>query len=164
MAPVINGKAWTMGDNIDTDQLAPSQSIGKSAEERLAVMLPLHRHIVDGLDKGDLVIGGHNFGCGSSREQAVENLVALGVSCVIGESFARIFLRNAIASALPALTCPGISAACDQDDHIEVNWTTFEVINHTKNTSLQAQPFTNDMKNIIEEGGMMTMLKKRFAS
>ncbi len=163
MADLIKGRTWKFGDNIDTDVLAPFQTISLSWEERKSSILPTRPGFVDEVKSGDMVVAGKNWGCGSSREQAAENVKNLGIAAVVAESFGRIFFRNAIAIALPAVVCPGITEAFDEGDELELNLKGAKVQNLTKGTSLDCVPYTQDMLAMVEKGGMMNVLKERLA-
>ena len=155
----IEGPVWVVGDNIDTDQIAPGQSLVGDWDTRKAAMLPLNRDLVEQFTKGDIIVGGRNFGCGSSREQAVENLILLGVSCIVAESFSRIFLRNAIANALPLITVPDITKHCRTGDVLRFDWDTFEVQIKGNDARFSSPKYSPEMLKIIESGGMLKMLQ-----
>ena len=164
MQQEIKGRVWLFGDNIDTDQMAPGQSMSLTWEERKGMVFPNYRDFAEGIEKGDLIVAGKNFGCGSSREQAIENLLNLGVSCVIAESFARIFMRNAIANALPVISCAGVSEAFSNNDEAVFSWEDFSVSNAANDTRLQAKPYNQEMLNIVQQGGMIKMLQMQSAA
>ncbi len=154
----IEGRIWLFGDNLDTDQLAPGKALTLPWEQRRPRLFPKRPKLVEQLVPGDIIVAGKNFGCGSSREQAVENLQGLGVACVIAESYGRIFFRNAIAHAMPAISCPGISGICAEGDRVRFDWGTFEVNNLTNGNTLSAQPFSDDMIDIIRSGGLLNRM------
>jgi 3-isopropylmalate dehydratase small subunit len=151
---------YVYGDNIDTDRIIP----GKYT--KTLDMSTLAQHCLEDLDpsfagsitKGDILIAGENFGCGSSREQAPLALLQTGLSLVIAKDFARIFYRNAINIGLPILEVPEHDIA--NGDAIEVILEKNLVINHTKNKYYTSNPFPHLMVNIIKEGGMVNYLKK----
>ena len=155
----LEGQAWLVGDNVDTDQIAPGQSLTGDWETRKAAMLPLNRDLVDGFTPGGFIVAGRNFGCGSSREQAVENLLLLGVACVVAESFSRIFLRNAIANALPSITVPDITKHCQTGDTLTFDWTSFEVQIKGADARFHSPKYSPEMLEIIKAGGMVKMLQ-----
>ncbi len=157
---IIEGQAWLVGDNVDTDQIAPGQSLGGDWEVRKAAMLPLNRDVVENFVPGGIIVAGRNFGCGSSREQAVENLLELGVSCIMAESFSRIFLRNAVANALPSIAMPEISQHCKLGDTVTFDWDTFEVRINGGDARLKPPKYSPEMLKIFEAGGMVKMLQK----
>ena len=164
MKKSIQGRVWLFGDNIDTDQMAPGSSMSLDWDERRHKIFPKHRDFVEQVQPGDIIVAGRNFGCGSSREQAVENVLKLGISCVVAESIARIFMRNAVASALPVLTCPGISESCQAGDEIRFDWDSFSVSHLGSGATFDANKYTQEMIDIVQQGGMLNILKQRFAS
>ena len=154
------GKAFVFGDNIDTDLLAPGPYMRESAEV-------LASHCLEAIDpdfarevkRGDIVVGGHSFGIGSSREQAVQSLVVLGVGAIVATSFARIFYRNALNFGLPALTCPDLQA--DRGDELEVRPVEGVVINHTSGKQYTCEKIPPELMDIVSVGGMMPWLARR---
>ncbi|MBU2643151.1 3-isopropylmalate dehydratase [bacterium] len=160
----IKGTVWKFGDNIDTDILAPWQSMGMPWEERRTRIIHNRPEFVDQVKEGDVIIAGKNWGCGSSREQAAENVKLLGVAAVVAESFGRIFFRNAVALALPAVACPGISDAFDEGDELELDLKASKVKNVTKNTELDAISYTEDMIDMIDKGGILAVLKEKLGT
>jgi 3-isopropylmalate/(R)-2-methylmalate dehydratase small subunit len=157
----IKGSVWKFGDNIDTDVLAPMQTMSISWEERKGKILHTRPGFTDEVKAGDIIVAGKNWGCGSSREQAAENIKNLEIAAVVGESFGRIFFRNAIAIALPAVVCPGVSQAFDEGDELVLDLVAAKVKNVTKNIELDAVAYTGDMIAMIEKGGMMNVLKEK---
>lgn len=161
MDDLIRGRAWCFGDDVSTDALSPGQWAIDPVEVRMA-------HTLESLDSrfpaqvrpGDLVIAGRNFGCGSSRETAPENLKALGVACVVAESFARIFLRNAIAIGLPVLVCPGIRAEVDDADQVEVDLGAGTVRNPRTGSVLSGERLPAEMRAILAAGGILALLRE----
>src|SRR3990172_7461501 len=111
MAACVRGRVWKFGDDVDTDAMAPWNTLALPLEERRAQLFPGRPGLVAGGGTGALIVGGRIFGCGSSREQAPENLRLLGVAGVVAESFGRIYFRNCVAMAFPNLPCPGLHAA-----------------------------------------------------
>jgi 3-isopropylmalate/(R)-2-methylmalate dehydratase small subunit len=154
----ITAKAAKFGNNINTDVILP----GKYLE--LIDPKELGRHALEGLDPnfphrakdGVIIVGGKNFGCGSSREQAPIALKAAGVKCVLAESFARIFYRNAINIGLPALECSGISEKIDEGNSISVDLKGGIVENHTAGVTLKTSPLPEFIMNLLEEGGLIS--------
>jgi len=159
----VKGIAVKFGDNVDTDVILPGKYLVLTDPKELA------KHAMAGLDaafpeksqKGVVVVGGKNFGCGSSREQAPLALKYAGVQCVLAESFARIFLRNAINIGLPAIEAKGISAAVDEGDVLEVDFEAGTVQNITKKQSLQANKLPPFIVEILSDGGLIENLRKR---
>ena len=153
----IFGKAVKFGDNVNTDVIIPGKYLEFIDPEELG------KHAMEGLDPkfpqkakdGVILIGGKNFGCGSSREQAATALKSAGVRCVLAESFARIFYRNAINVGLPALECIGISKKVDEGDLISVDLRSGKVENQTIGTTLKASPLPQFILSLLEEGGLI---------
>ena len=150
----IKGKVWNFGDNIDTDVIIPGRYLRTFNPQDLAL------HVLEGeradftanVEKGDIILAGENFGCGSSREQAPVAIKAAGVDAIIAKSFARIFYRNAINIGLPVVV-----ADIDADDG-DVVWVDLEegiIINETKNTQVEFQAFKEFMVNILSDGGLV---------
>ena len=161
MQTVIRGRVWKFGDNVDTDVMAPWNTLSLPWEERRKTVLQTRPDFVERVQTGDVVVAGRNWGCGSSREHAPENLKLLGLGAVIAESFGRIYFRNCIAIAFPNLACPGIHAACDDGDELEVDVGSGRVRNLTRSAELQARPYTADMLAILAAGGLLEVLKQR---
>ena len=160
-ATTIRGRVWKFGDNVDTDVMAPWNSMGQSWEERRDSVLHIRPGFADEVEDGDIIVAGRNWGCGSSREQAPENLRMLGVSAVIAESFGRIYFRNCVAMAFPNLACPGVWDACEEGDQLELEVASGLVRNLTRSRQLQGQAYTAEMMEIMEKGGLMEVLKDR---
>lgn len=160
------GKAWIFGDDVNTDLIIPGKYLELVDPEEMA------KHAMEGIDpdfpkkiqKGDLVIGGTNFGCGSSREHAPLALKYAGISAVIAESFARIYYRNSINIGLPALECPGITGAVKEGDTVEVDVTGGTVKNTSTGAELNFTPLPDFMIDVLNEGGLVGYLKKNMES
>lgn len=161
MSDTIKGRVWKFGDNIDTDLLAPMATLQQSWEERKDQLLPNRPGFVNEVQSGDIIVAGKNWGCGSSREQANDNVKELGVAAIVAESFGRIFFRNSIAIALPGVVCPGISEAFQEGDEMELDLANAKVQNLTSGQTLDCVPYTADMMAIIGAGGILNYLKKR---
>ena len=164
MQSVIRGRVWVFGDNVDTDVMAPWNTLTLPWEERRKAVLAVRPEFVERVQPGDVVAAGRNWGCGSSREQAPENLQLLGVAAVVAESFGRIYFRNCVAIAFPNLACPGIHAACADGDEVEIDVRSGRVHNRTRDVVLQAQRYAPDMLAILDAGGLLEVLKRRGAS
>lgn len=157
------GTAIKFGDNINTDVILPGKYLVLTDPKELA------EHAMAGLDpdfpkkaeRGVIVVGGQNFGCGSSREQAPIALKYAGVQCVLAESFARIFFRNAINIGLPAIEAKGIAAVVDAGDMLEVDFEAGKVQNISKNRSLQTNKLPPFIVEILADGGLIENLRKR---
>jgi 3-isopropylmalate/(R)-2-methylmalate dehydratase small subunit len=164
MQTTIRGRVWKFGDNVDTDVMAPWNTLSLAWEERRRTVLQIRPEFIEKVRPGDLIVAGRNWGCGSSREHAPENLKLLGVAAVVAESFGRIYFRNCIAIAFPNLACPGIHAASEEGDEIECDIRSGRVRNLTRGVELQAKPYTEDMLAIIAQGGLLEVLKQRLAA
>lgn len=155
----ITGKVWRFGNDINTDYMAPSFSKDLDWEQQAKSILHIHQGFTAGFQVGDVIVGGNNFGCGSSREAAPANLKRLGVGCVVAESFGRIFYRNAIAIAFPVLVCPGISNAFEEGDMLELDFSKSEVVNINSELRLKGAELPEDLLRIVAAGGILQMLK-----
>ncbi len=161
--PII-GKVIKFGDNVDTDVILPGPHLVHTDPHELA------KHAMEGLDskfpekasEGVIVIGSKNFGCGSSREQAPIALKFSGVKCVLAESFARIFYRNAITIGLPVLVCSRVSETFKEGDIIAVDLRKGKVENKTNGSILQATKLPEFIMEILENGGLISHLQRRF--
>ena len=157
----VSGKAWKFGDDVNTDLIVPGKYLELVDPHEMA------KHAMEGIDpdfpgkvsEGDVVVGGSNFGCGSSREHAAIALKYVGVGAVVAESFARIFYRNAINLGLPALECPGISEAVSEGDSLEIDLTGGKVVNATTGKELDFVPMPEFMVEVLGEGGLVTYIK-----
>lgn len=164
----MKGQAWKFGNNIDTDLIIPARYLNTSDPKELAkhamedaLRLRSGQAFMDIIKKGDFIVAGENFGCGSSREHAPIALKAAGVSAVIAKSFARIFYRNAINIGLPILECKEAAKEIHQGDLLEVNLAKGEIKNLTSKMIYHAQPFPEFMRKIIKAGGLINYLKSK---
>ncbi|EHP83874.1 Isopropylmalate/citramalate isomerase small subunit [Methanotorris formicicus] len=160
---IIKGRVWKFGDNIDTDAILPARYLVYTTEEELAkfAMTGADPDFPKKVKKGDIIVGGKNFGCGSSREHAPIGLKGAGISLVIAESFARIFYRNAINIGLPLLECKDISKHVKEGDILEVDLDKGTIKNLTTGEELKAQKLPEFMMEILNDGGLMPHLKKK---
>ena len=158
-----NGKVIKYGDNIDTDVIIPARYLNTTDHKELAshCMEDIDKEFVNKVKDGDIMVGGANFGCGSSREHAPIAIKASGISCVIAKDFARIFYRNAINIGLPILECAEASEDIDEGNEVEVDFDTGVITNKTKNKTYQAVAFPEFMQGIINAGGLVEYIKKR---
>ena len=142
-----NGKVIKYGDNIDTDVIIPARYLNTTDHKELAshCMEDIDKEFVNKVKDGDIMVGGANFGCGSSREHAPIAIKASGISCVIAKDFARIFYRNAINIGLPILECAEASEDIDEGNEVEVDFDTGVITNKTKNKTYQAVAFPEFM-------------------
>ena len=160
---IANGKVLKYGDNVDTDVIIPARYLNSFDAKELAshVMVDLDPTFVDRLEPGDIVVAKSNFGCGSSREHAPLALKTAGVSCVIANSFARIFYRNSINIGFPILECPEAVAGIEEGDKVEVEFETGIIKNLTKGTSFQAQAFPPFLQKMIEANGLVNYVNAK---
>ena len=157
-----NGKVIKYGDNIDTDVIIPARYLNTTDHKELAshCMEDIDKEFVNKVKDGDIMVGGANFGCGSSREHAPIAIKASGISCVIAKDFARIFYRNAINIGLPILECAEASEDIDEGNEVEVDFDTGVITNKTKNKTYQSVAFPEFMQGIINAGGLVEYIKK----
>ncbi len=156
-------KIYVYGDNVDTDGIIPARYLNDPSEKSLAshCMEDLDPSYAGTVEPGDIIVGGANFGCGSSREHAPLAIKVSGAKCVIAGSFARIFYRNAINIGLPILECPEASAAIKPGDQVTVDFSTGKIVDETSGQTFQAAPFPDFINNIVEAGGLIESLKAR---
>lgn len=157
-----HGYAHTFGDNIDTDVIIPARYLNTADHKELAAhcMEDIDPYFTKKMKQGDIIVGGWNFGCGSSREHAPIAIKEVGISCVIAKSFARIFYRNSINIGMPILECPEASDAIAAGDEVSIDFDTGIIQNITKGQSYQAQPFPPFIKDIINKGGLLKSIQQ----
>lgn len=157
------GKVFKYGDNVDTDVIIPARYLNVSSGEELAkyCMIDIDPDFVNNMNKGDIIVATKNFGCGSSREHAPIAIKAAGISCVIAETFARIFYRNAINIGLPIIECPEAAKAIEAGDVVEVNFDTGVITDITKGTSYKGQAFPEFMQKIIAAEGLVNYINQK---
>lgn len=155
------GTVHKYGNNIDTDVIIPARYLNTANHKELAAhcMEDIDKEFVNKVKSGDIMVGGANFGCGSSREHAPIAIKESGISCVIAKTFARIFYRNAINIGLPILECPAASENIEAGDEVIIDFDSGVIENKTKGESYKAQPFPEFIKEIIREGGLLNSLK-----
>ena len=148
-------------DNVDTDVIIPARYLNTPDAKELAshCMEDIDADFTKKVKDGDIMVGGWNFGCGSSREHAPLAIKTAGISCVIAKTFARIFYRNAINIGLPILECEAASNGIHAGDEVEVNFDTGVITNTTKGETYQAEPFPEFIQEIIRKGGLMASIK-----
>ena len=156
------GKAWTFGENMNTDEIIPGRYNITIDPFELAknVFCEVKPDYAKTVKPGDVIVGGQNFGCGSSREHAPIAIKGSQVKCVVAASFARIFFRNAINIGLPILACPEAVADIVEGDEIDVNLSTGEIFNHRNGHRYQARPLPDFVLKIAEAGGIVNFLKE----
>ena len=160
---MLNGSAFKFGDNVDTDVIIPARYLNAPSPEDLAkhCMEDIDPDFVNRVQPGDIMVGGWNFGCGSSREHAPLAIRASGVSCVIAASFARIFYRNAINIGFPILECPEAAERIQAGDQVSVDLETGVITDGTTGETFTAAAFPAFIGNIIDHGGLLPYLKAR---
>lgn len=157
------GDVFKFGDNVDTDVIIPARYLNSSEPKELAAhcMEDIDKDFVKKVKKGDLIVANKNFGCGSSREHAPIAIKAAGVSCVIAETFARIFYRNAINIGLPIIECKEAAENIDAGDEVEVDFDSGMIYDKTKGTSYQGQAFPEFMQKIIKAEGLINYINQK---
>ena len=152
-----NGHVFKYGDNVDTDVIIPARYLNSSDPAELAqhCMEDIDASFVGSVKKGDIIVADKNFGCGSSREHAPLAIKASGISCVIAQTFARIFYRNAINIGLAILECDEAAKDIKNGDEVEVDFDSGLITNCTTGKSYQAQPFPPFIQDIISKGGLL---------
>lgn len=156
------GKVFRYGDNVDTDVIIPARYLNTSDPLELAqhCMEDIDKDFVNNVHKGDIIVADDNFGCGSSREHAPISIKASDVSCVIANSFARIFYRNSINIGLPILECPEAVKVIEAGDEVEVDFDSGKITDITKNQSFQGQAFPPFMQELIQAGGLVNYVNE----
>ena len=158
-----SGRVFKYGDNVDTDVIIPARYLNSSDPAELAThcMEDLDKDFLKKMKPGDIMVATKNFGCGSSREHAPIAIKACGISCVIAETFARIFYRNAINIGLPIIECPEAAAGIDDGDEVSVDFDSGIITNITKNTTYKGQPFPKFMQQIIDSEGLVNYINNK---
>lgn len=158
-----HGIVHKYGDNVDTDVIIPARYLNTASHSELAAhcMEDIDKDFVKNVQKGDIIVAEKNFGCGSSREHAPISIKAAGVSCVIAETFARIFYRNAINIGLPIIECKEASENIEAGDEVEIDFDSGVIVNKTKNQSYQGQAFPEFMQKIIKAEGLMNYINAK---
>ncbi len=156
------GNVFRYYDNVDTDVIIPARYLNTSVASELAAhcMEDIDKDFVKNVKKGDIIVAGANFGCGSSREHAPLAIKESGISCVIATTFARIFYRNSINIGLPILECREASEKIQAGDEVEVDFDSGEIKDLTLGLTFKAEPFPPFMQAIIAEGGLINYLSK----
>ena len=159
------GKVFKYGDNVDTDVIIPARYLNSSDPAELAThcMEDIDKDFVNQVKKGDIIVAEKNFGCGSSREHAPIAIKASGVSCVIAETFARIFYRNSINIGLPIIECKEASERIEAGDEEEIDFDSGIITNKTKGESYKGQAFPEFMQKIIKVEGLMNYINAKEA-
>ena len=157
----MKGKVWKFGSDVNTDEIIPARYLNSSDPVELAshCMEDADPEFVTKMATGDVIMAEDNFGCGSSREHAPIAIKVAGISCVVANSFARIFFRNAINIGLPIIECPEAVEATEEGDELEVDVAAGVVRNLTRDLQWQVPPFPEEMQEIIAAGGLMNYVR-----
>jgi len=157
------GRVFKYGDNVDTDVIIPARYLNSSDPAELAAhcMEDIDGEFIKKVQKGDIIVAEKNFGCGSSREHAPIAIKAAGVSCVIAETFARIFYRNAINIGLPIIECPEAANGISAGDEVEVDFDTGIITDKTTGASFKGQAFPEFMQKIIASEGLINYINSK---
>jgi len=157
------GKVFKYKDNVDTDVIIPARYLNTSDPKELAAhcMEDIDPDFVKNVKAGDIIVAGNNFGCGSSREHAPLAIKTAGVSCVIANTFARIFYRNAINIGLAIIECPEAVANINAGDDVTVDFDSGTITNNTTGKTFKTNPFPDFIKKIIDEGGLLNSIKNK---
>lgn len=154
---ILKGAVIKYGDNIDTDVIIPARYLNTTSAQELAshCMEDIDKDFVSKVKEGDIMVGGENFGCGSSREHAPLAIKTSGISCIVAASFARIFYRNAINIGLPIFECAEAASDAANGDIVSVDPASGEITNVTKSKKYATAPFPEAIRNIIARGGLL---------
>lgn len=162
---MLNAKGFVhkYGDNVDTDVIIPARYLNIADKKELAThcMEDIDKNFVHAVKAGDVMVGGFNFGCGSSREHAPMVIKESGISCVIAKTFARIFYRNAINIGLPIIESPEAAKAIDQGDELDINLEEGVIKNLTKNETYHFEKFPAFIQKIVESGNLLNYVKEK---
>ncbi|GJQ59938.1 MAG: 3-isopropylmalate dehydratase small subunit [Candidatus Scalindua sp. AMX11] len=157
----MKGKTWIYGDNVNTDEIIPARYLNTTDLKELSshCMEDIDSDFVKKAKRGDILVVGENFGCGSSREHAPLSIKFFGISCIIAKSFARIFFRNAINIGLPIFESKEAASEIREGDEVFVDLNLSKIIDLTTDKEYSFTPFPDEMKDIIEAGGLMEYVK-----
>ena len=158
------GNVFRYYDNVDTDVIIPARYLNTSVASELAAhcMEDIDKDFVKNVKPGDIIVGGRNFGCGSSREHAPIAIKASGISCVIASTFARIFYRNSINIGLPILECDEASREIKDGDSVSVDFSSGTIVDETTGKTYKAEPFPPFMQSLIQAGGLAEYIKENY--
>ena len=156
-------KIYKYKDNVDTDVIIPARYLNSFEAKELAshAMVDIDPTFASTVEKGDIIVAGQNFGCGSSREHAPLCLKTAGVKCVIAKSFARIFYRNSINIGFPIMECEEAADKIEKGDEVEVDFSTGVITNKTKNETYQSQPFPEFLQKMIDADGLVNYVNSK---
>lgn len=162
MEKIVRGKAWKFPDNFPTDLITPKERLSDPFPEMAKHVFETYDpEIAKGIKRQDMLVGGHLFGCSSSRIAAVKVLAFIGIGAVVAESMARIFYRNCISLGIPAMECPGIAAMVSTGDELEVDIGTGVVRNLTTGKTIETDPVPEYALKIMEQGGIVPFMQQR---
>lgn len=156
-------KIYKYKDNVDTDVIIPARYLNSFDAKELAshAMVDIDPTFASTVEKGDIIVAGQNFGCGSSREHAPLCLKTAGVKCVIAKSFARIFYRNSINIGFPIMECEEAADKIEKGDEVDVDFSTGVITNKTKNETYQSQPFPEFLQKMIDADGLVNYVNSK---
>ena len=156
-------KIYKYKDNVDTDVIIPARYLNSFDAKELAshAMVDIDPTFASTVEKGDIIVAGQNFGCGSSREHAPLCLKTAGVKCVIAKSFARIFYRNSINIGFPIMECEEAADKIEKGEEVEVDFSTGVITNKTKNETYQSQPFPEFLQKMIDADGLVNYVNSK---
>ena len=156
-------KIYKYKDNVDTDVIIPARYLNSFDAKELAshAMVDIDPTFASTVEKGDIIVAGQNFGCGSSREHAPLCLKTAGIKCVIAKSFARIFYRNSINIGFPIMECEEAADKIEKGDEVEVDFSTGVITNKTKNETYQSQPFQEFLQKMIDADGLVNYVNSK---
>jgi 3-isopropylmalate/(R)-2-methylmalate dehydratase small subunit len=159
------GKVWKFGNDVNTDEIIPARYLNVSDPDELAkhCMEDADPDFIKKISDGDIIVAGKNFGCGSSREHAPIAIKSAKISCVLAESFARIFYRNCINMGLAIIEAPDAAKEIKEGDAIEINFDNGEISNKTSGKTYKAKPFPPFMQDLINKGGLMNKIKSELS-
>ncbi len=160
---MIKGKAWKFGNDIDTDVIIPAIYLNTTDPEELGkhCFEPIFPNFKERVSKGDIIVAGKNFGCGSSRQHAPIAIKACGISCIVASSFARIFFRNAINIGLPILESEEASEKIENGDEVEIDLEKGIIKDLTKNLEFKAEPLPESVLEILASGGLVNYVRRK---
>jgi 3-isopropylmalate/(R)-2-methylmalate dehydratase small subunit len=171
MQKKIKGRVWKFGDNIDTDIIAPADTIsfGLGDEQELKLVKEnafrtVREKLFEKVQPGDILVAGKNFGLGSHREPANKALVSLGFSAVLADSVARLFFRNSVAIGFPTFQVPGITGLVEEGDELEIDLVNWSVSNVSRGGEIALTPYSDLVRSIMDQGGIINVMKARIAA
>jgi 3-isopropylmalate/(R)-2-methylmalate dehydratase small subunit len=161
----LTGKAWKVGDNVDTDQIIAGRYLNLTDPEELGrhCFEDIYPELAEGFANGDILVAGENFGCGSSREHAVIALKAVGATCIIASSFARIFFRNCVNLGLLPLQCPSAVAEIAPGDEVSVDPVRGQILDLTMGAAFDFKPLPPFLEEILAAGDLTAYVRRRLS-